>query len=213
MPAGRRFTTCCAGRFSSTAVAPPRKPQSAAREAGGRILEIGVGTGLSFDDYDATTEITGIDMSEPMIARARVRAASGRYPFVKGLCGDGCARPALRRRQLRLRGRRSSSSRWWTIPSACSPNARACSSRADRSSWSIIFILSAGLRPRSSACWRRRRDGWACARNFRSRGWPPGRRTWRCRTGRAAQGQAVRRLHAGAVPPRDTATPRPDRMK
>jgi ubiquinone/menaquinone biosynthesis C-methylase UbiE len=34
----------------------------AAREIGGRILEIGVGTGLSFGDHDATTEITGIDM-------------------------------------------------------------------------------------------------------------------------------------------------------
>jgi phosphatidylethanolamine/phosphatidyl-N-methylethanolamine N-methyltransferase len=57
----------------------------AARQVGGRILEIGVGTGLSFDDYDTTTEITGIDLSEPMIAKARMRAASGRYPFVKGL--------------------------------------------------------------------------------------------------------------------------------
>jgi phosphatidylethanolamine/phosphatidyl-N-methylethanolamine N-methyltransferase len=58
---------------------------SAARAVGGRILEIGVGTGLSFDDYDSTIEITGIDLSEPMIARARMRAASGRYPHVKGL--------------------------------------------------------------------------------------------------------------------------------
>lgn len=57
----------------------------AAREVGGCILEIGVGTGLSFDDYDETTEISGIDVSEPMIARARLRAASGRYPFVNGL--------------------------------------------------------------------------------------------------------------------------------
>src|SRR5690349_12380482 len=58
---------------------------SAAREVGGRILEIGVGTGLSFDDYDATTEIVGIDISEPMIARARERLLTGRYPFVKEL--------------------------------------------------------------------------------------------------------------------------------
>jgi phosphatidylethanolamine/phosphatidyl-N-methylethanolamine N-methyltransferase len=57
----------------------------AARSVGGRILEIGVGTGLSFDDYDETTEITGIDMSGPMIARARERLASGRYPHVKEL--------------------------------------------------------------------------------------------------------------------------------
>ena len=57
----------------------------AAREVGGKILEIGVGTGLSFDDYDASTEITGIDLSEPMIAKARERLVSGRYPFVKQL--------------------------------------------------------------------------------------------------------------------------------
>jgi phosphatidylethanolamine/phosphatidyl-N-methylethanolamine N-methyltransferase len=62
-----------------------RAAAQAAREVGGRILEIGVGTGLSFDDYDDTTEITGIDISEPMILRARTRAASGRYPHVKGL--------------------------------------------------------------------------------------------------------------------------------
>ncbi len=62
-----------------------RAAASAARAVGGRILEIGVGTGLSFDDYDNTTEITGIDMSEPMIARARERARTGRYPFVKEL--------------------------------------------------------------------------------------------------------------------------------
>jgi len=62
-----------------------RAAARAARTVGGRILEVGVGTGLSFDDYDASTEITGIDISEPMIARARERLASGRYPFVKEL--------------------------------------------------------------------------------------------------------------------------------
>lgn len=62
-----------------------RAAAKAAHEVGGRILEIGVGTGLSFDDYDHTTEITGIDISEPMIARARERVASGRYPFVREL--------------------------------------------------------------------------------------------------------------------------------
>lgn len=62
-----------------------RAAASAARDAGRRILEIGVGTGLSFDDYDGRNEITGIDLSEPMIARARERVARGRYPFVKQL--------------------------------------------------------------------------------------------------------------------------------
>ena len=62
-----------------------RAAARAARNVGGRILEIGVGTGLSFDDYDATTEIVGIDISEPMIKHARERIQGGRYPFVKEL--------------------------------------------------------------------------------------------------------------------------------
>jgi len=48
-----------------------RAAAKAARDVGGRILEVGVGTGLSFDDYDFRTEITGIDLSAPMLAKAR----------------------------------------------------------------------------------------------------------------------------------------------
>ena len=60
-----------------------RAAAQAARRVGGRILEVGVGTGLSFSDYDATTEITGIDLSEPMVAKARERMTSGAFPHVK----------------------------------------------------------------------------------------------------------------------------------
>jgi phosphatidylethanolamine/phosphatidyl-N-methylethanolamine N-methyltransferase len=60
-----------------------RAAAAAARAIGGRILEVGVGTGLSFDDYDASTEITGIDLCAPMLAKAREKMASGRYPYVK----------------------------------------------------------------------------------------------------------------------------------
>src|SRR5258708_6654623 len=60
-----------------------RAAASAARAIGGKILEVGVGTGLSFDDYDATTEITGIDLCAPMLEKARTKMASGRYPYVK----------------------------------------------------------------------------------------------------------------------------------
>jgi phosphatidylethanolamine/phosphatidyl-N-methylethanolamine N-methyltransferase len=59
-----------------------RAAAAAAGEIGGKILEVGVGTGLSFDDYDST-EITGIDLSAPMLAKAREKMSSGRYPFVK----------------------------------------------------------------------------------------------------------------------------------
>src|SRR6202790_5128784 len=60
-----------------------RAAAAGARAVCGKILEVGVGTGLSFDDYDASTEITGIDLSAPMLARARQKMASGRYPFVR----------------------------------------------------------------------------------------------------------------------------------
>lgn len=62
-----------------------RAAAEAARAVGGKILEVGVGTGLSFDDYDARTEITGIDMSEPMLEKARAKMATGRYPYVKNV--------------------------------------------------------------------------------------------------------------------------------
>jgi len=62
-----------------------RAAAEAARSIGGKILEVGVGTGLSFDDYDSSTEITGIDMSAPMLTKARAKMASGKYPFVKAV--------------------------------------------------------------------------------------------------------------------------------
>lgn len=47
----------------------------AAHEVGGRIHEIGVGTGLSFNNCVTATKITGIDMSEPMIEQGSVPRA------------------------------------------------------------------------------------------------------------------------------------------
>jgi phosphatidylethanolamine/phosphatidyl-N-methylethanolamine N-methyltransferase len=49
---------------------------AAAERIGGRILEVGVGTGLSLPDYSSSNRITGIDIAEPMLRKAheRVRA-------------------------------------------------------------------------------------------------------------------------------------------
>jgi phosphatidylethanolamine/phosphatidyl-N-methylethanolamine N-methyltransferase len=49
---------------------------AAAERIGGRILEVGVGTGLSLPAYASTNRITGIDIAEPMLRKAqeRVRA-------------------------------------------------------------------------------------------------------------------------------------------
>ena len=43
--------------------------------ARGRVLEIGVGTGLSLPHYSQVDELVGVDPSEPMLRRARRRAA------------------------------------------------------------------------------------------------------------------------------------------
>jgi phosphatidylethanolamine/phosphatidyl-N-methylethanolamine N-methyltransferase len=48
---------------------------SVANRIGGRILEVGVGTGISLLSYAPTSRVTGIDISEPMLAKARARAA------------------------------------------------------------------------------------------------------------------------------------------
>ena len=45
----------------------------AANRAGGTVLEVGVGTGLSLPAYKGATRVVGIDISEPMLAKARAR--------------------------------------------------------------------------------------------------------------------------------------------
>src|SRR5262249_27680891 len=44
--------------------------------AGGRILEVGVGTGISLPDYALRNQLVGIDLSEPMLRRAHERIAA-----------------------------------------------------------------------------------------------------------------------------------------
>lgn len=42
---------------------------------GGRVLEVGVGTGLSLRDYRGHLEVTGVDVSAEMLAKARRKVA------------------------------------------------------------------------------------------------------------------------------------------
>lgn len=51
----------------------------------GRILEVGVGTGLSLPDYGRHLEIVGIDLSPEMLDKARERVASEGLDNVAGL--------------------------------------------------------------------------------------------------------------------------------
>jgi phosphatidylethanolamine/phosphatidyl-N-methylethanolamine N-methyltransferase len=57
----------------------------AAERIGGRILEVGVGTGLSLPDYAVANRVFGIDISAAMLDRARARVARQRLQHVEGL--------------------------------------------------------------------------------------------------------------------------------
>jgi phosphatidylethanolamine/phosphatidyl-N-methylethanolamine N-methyltransferase len=51
----------------------------------GRVLEVGVGTGLSLPDYGRHLTVTGIDLSPEMLAKARERVERERLDHVVGL--------------------------------------------------------------------------------------------------------------------------------
>ena len=42
---------------------------------GGRVLEVGVGTGLALPHYGPAVRVTGVDFSADMLAKARARVA------------------------------------------------------------------------------------------------------------------------------------------
>ena len=46
---------------------------AAAERIGGRILEVGVGTGISLPDYARNNTLVGVDLSEPMLRKAQER--------------------------------------------------------------------------------------------------------------------------------------------
>jgi phosphatidylethanolamine/phosphatidyl-N-methylethanolamine N-methyltransferase len=58
---------------------------AAAERIGGRVLEVGVGTGLSLPDYSWTNRLVGVDLSLPMLRKAKARAADHRLTNVDGL--------------------------------------------------------------------------------------------------------------------------------
>jgi phosphatidylethanolamine/phosphatidyl-N-methylethanolamine N-methyltransferase len=57
----------------------------AAERIGGRILEVGVGTGISLPDYSRVNCICGVDISEPMLRKAKERVVALNMSHVEGL--------------------------------------------------------------------------------------------------------------------------------
>jgi phosphatidylethanolamine/phosphatidyl-N-methylethanolamine N-methyltransferase len=58
---------------------------AASERVGGRILEVGVGTGISLPYYSDGSRVFGIDLSEQMLRKARQRVAEGRLHNVERL--------------------------------------------------------------------------------------------------------------------------------
>ena len=58
---------------------------TAAERIGGRILEVGVGTGISLPDYSRTNRLCGVDISEPMLRKAQQRVVELGLANVEGL--------------------------------------------------------------------------------------------------------------------------------
>ena len=59
----------------------PWRKQLWAKISTGRVLEVGVGTGKNFPYHSPQTEVTGIDLSEKMLAKARQKAKKQAYPL------------------------------------------------------------------------------------------------------------------------------------
>jgi phosphatidylethanolamine/phosphatidyl-N-methylethanolamine N-methyltransferase len=79
---------------------PGRVAAIAAAEAacgpnGGRILEVGVGTGISLPDYARINTIVGIDLSEPMLRKAQERVDALKLANVEALSVMDAAHMAL----------------------------------------------------------------------------------------------------------------------
>jgi phosphatidylethanolamine/phosphatidyl-N-methylethanolamine N-methyltransferase len=58
---------------------------AAAERTGGRILEVGVGTGISLPDYSPKNRIFGVDISEMMLRKARDRVEELGLRHIEGL--------------------------------------------------------------------------------------------------------------------------------
>jgi len=58
---------------------------SAVERVGGRVLEVGVGTGISLPYYSPGSRVFGIDLSEEMLSKARERVSARNLAQVEGL--------------------------------------------------------------------------------------------------------------------------------
>ena len=71
--------------FGAVFDAGRRASIAAAERIGGRILDVGVGTGISLADYSRRNRIVGVDYSEPMLRKAHERVVRQKLSHVEVL--------------------------------------------------------------------------------------------------------------------------------
>jgi phosphatidylethanolamine/phosphatidyl-N-methylethanolamine N-methyltransferase len=81
--------------FDKVMDAGRRAGVAAATKVGPRILDVGIGTGLELRYFGAETRLVGVDLSEPMLRKAKRRALAGPACQVLGLCVMDAARLAF----------------------------------------------------------------------------------------------------------------------
>src|SRR5262245_29779059 len=60
--------------FGGVCASGRREAVAAAGRIGGKVLAVGIGTGISLAHYSPETEVVGVDISESMLDKARERA-------------------------------------------------------------------------------------------------------------------------------------------
>lgn len=81
----RRWAPVYDHTFGRVAAEGRRHAVEVLNQSNGRILEVGVGTGLSLPDYKSSLDIVGIDLSPEMLEKARERVAEEGLENVHGL--------------------------------------------------------------------------------------------------------------------------------
>lgn len=81
----RRWAPVYDGTFGRITRMGRRRAVAEVNKGTGRVLEVGVGTGLSLPDYAPHLEVTGIDYSHDMLAIARQRVADRGLTHVREL--------------------------------------------------------------------------------------------------------------------------------
>ncbi len=81
----RRWAPVYDNTFGRIAAEGRRNAVEIINQRRGRVLEVGVGTGLSLPEYGSHLEIVGIDLSPEMLDKARARVAAEGLENIAGL--------------------------------------------------------------------------------------------------------------------------------